>query len=135
MKNQNIQQEKITVQDLEQICKKLDIVRFFNQDEFINNPKGLLIKRIKEYLFDDRDFSMNKYLEKAQNAFHNQNYHAAQMYMDIYIMKAYTNKKLIQNIQYFALKIYEKLSFNEENAKKMLSETIQISKKLNLMEF
>lgn len=129
--------ENITTENLEEISKRLGVVEFHNQSDFRNNSNynGILIQRIKEYLFDDKDDNSQKYLKKAQNAFHNESYSAAQMYIDICMMKSYNNKKLIQEVQYFALKIYERLSSNEKNAKKMLDETIQLSKKINLIQF
>ncbi|MFA5333806.1 MAG: hypothetical protein WC376_04910 [Candidatus Nanoarchaeia archaeon] len=126
--------EIITLDDLEGISRMLGVVEFNNQKAFRNdsNYKCLLIQRIKEYLFDKRDYDYQKCFEKAADCLKMEMYSGAKMYLENGFIKAYNNLEQIMKIKPLAKEIYEK---NEMNPEESFNCSLKLAGKLSSIEF
>jgi hypothetical protein len=127
-------EKDVTLNDLEQISKMLGVVEFYNQKNFRNNLnyEGLLIQRIKEYLFDEKDCSVQEYFKKANKCVNLELYAAAKMYINEGIIKSFSNLEQITIIKPLALKIYEK---NELNPEQTFESLLNLVGKISIIDF
>ncbi|MDD4353267.1 MAG: hypothetical protein PHN56_02295 [Candidatus Nanoarchaeia archaeon] len=124
---------------LEKICQKLGVVKIDIDAKYKGDSyNNILIQKIKEYYFDEKDFSIEKYYNKAENAFNSEKYTLAKIYIDVYLMKSHLISSTeipsskISEAGILAMNIYEKTDSNPDNS---LTETLTLSEILKSLAF